>query len=166
MRHSHCHECGSAYADHLVNFPKTCDMCGHTKYMNPIPVAVCMVPCETGLLGVRRAIAPKIGEMALPGGFVDMETPEQACSRELLEETGVALDASVWRYVSSYLTPTGNILLFFAADIAPITLPPFPPPQMPEVRNETAGIEIIGCGDRLAFPSHEAAVSAFLARNV
>lgn len=164
MRHSHCHECGSAYGADQDKFPKSCSACGHVKHMNPTPVAVCLVPCEDGVLGVRRGIAPKIGEMALPGGFVDMETPEQACSRELLEETGVAIDASAWRYASSYLTPGGNILLFFEADVAPIELPPFPFPQSPGVRDETAGIEVLGRGARLAFPSHEAAAAAFLAR--
>ena len=42
------------------------------------------------LLVVRRGKPPFKGMYALPGGFVDIgETAEEACLRELLEETGV-----------------------------------------------------------------------------
>jgi 8-oxo-dGTP diphosphatase len=42
------------------------------------------------VLLIRRGHAPFKGHYALPGGFVDVgETVEEACRRELLEETGV-----------------------------------------------------------------------------
>ena len=42
------------------------------------------------LLLIRRKHEPYIGAYALPGGFVDVgERVEDACRRELLEETGV-----------------------------------------------------------------------------
>jgi 8-oxo-dGTP diphosphatase len=51
----------------------------------------CVVFDNEGLvLLVRRARPPFKGYYALPGGFVDIgETVEQACRRELMEETGV-----------------------------------------------------------------------------
>ena len=150
---SHCHRCGTPYAEG-ASFPKTCSSCNHTHYRNPLPVAVGLVPCEDGLLGVVRGIEPMKGKEALPGGFYEMETPEQACSREVLEETGVQIAPSKWRYHSSFLTPNGNLLTFFVADIEPIAMPPFPPPEIPGVPNETEGFTVIRPGCSLAFSSH------------
>lgn len=45
-----------------------------SPYSNPKPVAVALVPVDTDqgrrLLGVRRAIEPNKGRVALPGGFL------------------------------------------------------------------------------------------------
>jgi hypothetical protein len=159
---SHCHKCGGAYGAGSDSFPKTCSSCSHTHYRNPIMVSVGMIPCEDGLLGVIRGIEPQKDKEALPGGFVDMETPEEGCSREALEETGVVVDPSSWRYQSSYLTPTGNLLMFFLADIEPIAMPPFPPPPIPGVPMETAGFTIVRPGCELAFASHSKAAEKAL----
>ena len=44
------------------------------------------------VLLIRRKNPPFQGELALPGGFVDIgETVEDACRRELLEEAGVTI---------------------------------------------------------------------------
>jgi len=46
------------------------------------------------VLLIRRKNPPYVGHYALPGGFVDVgETVEDACRRELMEETGVKAGA-------------------------------------------------------------------------
>lgn len=56
------------------------------------------------VLLIRRGRPPFEGQFALPGGFVDVgETVEDACRRELLEETGVK--AAKLRLVGVYSDP-------------------------------------------------------------
>ena len=57
----------------------------------PLLTADCVVvDAKRRVLLVRRGHPPFKGKYALPGGFVDVgETVEDACRRELMEETGV-----------------------------------------------------------------------------
>jgi len=61
------------------------------KPKTPLLAADCVVFDSTGrALLVRRKYPPFKGRYALPGGFVDIgETVEDACRRELAEETGL-----------------------------------------------------------------------------
>jgi 8-oxo-dGTP diphosphatase len=61
------------------------------KPKTPLLTVDCVVLDPEGrVLLIRRKRPPFEGQFALPGGFVDVgETVEEACRRELLEETGV-----------------------------------------------------------------------------
>src|SRR6476659_9743246 len=51
------------------------------SWANPLPVSVVLVPVDGGLLLVRRAIPP-VGQLALPGGYINLgESWEEAGAR-------------------------------------------------------------------------------------
>jgi ADP-ribose pyrophosphatase YjhB (NUDIX family) len=147
-RHSHCSSCGARYeAD---EWPRVCAACGTVSYRNPIPVAVVLVPVDDGLLHVRRAVGPTAGRLALPGGYVNAgETWEQAATRELFEETGIAIDPRgihPFRVVSA---PDDTLLVFgLTAAIPGATLPPFVP------NDEVSEYVVLRTPEELAFPIH------------
>lgn len=88
--HDFCPYCGAALEE--ADWPRRCTGCQRISYLNPVPVAVLLQPVDDGLLVVRRGISPGRGMLALPGGFIDFgERWQEACARELLEETGVAV---------------------------------------------------------------------------
>jgi len=67
-----------------------------------------------GLLVVKRAIKPFIGEYAFPGGFVDWgESWQQAISRELMEETDIETDPNEFILNTIHSTPDNKRILIF-----------------------------------------------------
>ena len=70
-KNSHCSYCGRPFAEGQP-WPRTCAGCARVSYLNPLPVAVLLLPAGGGLLCVRRAIEPGKGLLALPGGFIDV----------------------------------------------------------------------------------------------
>ncbi|MBN2189614.1 MAG: NUDIX hydrolase, partial [Candidatus Aureabacteria bacterium] len=64
---------------------------GWVNYQNPLPAATCVVRNRSGnILLVKRNTEPGMGRWSLPGGFIEHgEYAEQACLRELKEETGI-----------------------------------------------------------------------------
>jgi 8-oxo-dGTP diphosphatase len=61
--------------------------------VTPLLAVDCVVLDPSGrVLLIRRGHPPFEGQYALPGGFVDVgETVEDACRREIMEETGVRI---------------------------------------------------------------------------
>ena len=155
-KHSHCSYCGSAFADGQP-WPRICAACGNTTFRNPRPVAVVLLPVDDGLLLVRRAIPPHIGMLALPGGYINLgETWQEAGAREVLEETGVAIDPQEIRDFRVLSAPDGTILIFGLARAR--TLADLPPLQASDEASEC----ILGrATDEIAFELHRRVVEEF-----
>ncbi|MFF4987432.1 NUDIX domain-containing protein [Streptosporangium saharense] len=157
-RNSHCSFCGSAYALDQA-WPRTCSFCGNTAYLNPLPVAVMLLPVDDGVLVIRRGVEPRRGELALPGGFVDVgESWQQAAVRELREETGVVVGADDVRLLDVLSAPDGTVLIFARGpETASATLPPVVP------TDETTEWLTIDGPRELAFPLHTRIVADYFA---
>lgn len=159
-KHAHCGYCGAAFADGQP-WPRTCAACARTSYVNPTPVAVCLLPIDDGLLCVRRAIPPGVGRLALPGGYIDFaETWQQAAARELFEETGLRIDAGEIEHVRTLSSDRGDgvLLVFGRANPRPATiLDGFVPTA------ETSELVVIRGATELAFPLHTQVVAEFFA---
>jgi 8-oxo-dGTP diphosphatase len=72
----------------------------------PALTADCVIFDASGrVLLIRRANEPFLGCYALPGGFVEIgETVEEACIREVQEETGISISEP--QLVGIYSDPT------------------------------------------------------------
>lgn len=145
----HCSYCGCAFPV-AAGWPRQCLQCGHTSYRNPLPVAVLVLPVEQGVIGVRRGIAPRLGQIALPGGFIEVgESWQQAAVRELYEETGIRIAAEQVQLLALHSAPDGTLLAFgLAPHMALAELPPF------VATAESAERVVITPGQTLAFPLH------------
>ena len=79
-----------------------CQKCGWIRYENPLPVAVCVAKDRKDrILIAKRNLKPGINKWALPGGFIESgESSEDACLRELQEETG--LKGKIERLIGVY----------------------------------------------------------------
>jgi ADP-ribose pyrophosphatase YjhB (NUDIX family) len=170
---SYCSSCGSLFGAGS-GWPRTCGICGTVSYRNPLPVAVALLPVHdsagtgtgtgagtgtggtdgtgsTGLVVIRRAIRPSIGQLALPGGFIDFgESWEQAVVRELSEETGIQASAADVTLADALTDEAGGYLLLFgllpALDAAEL------PPSAPT--DETDGHQLLIAPAELGFPLH------------
>lgn len=161
IRNSHCSFCGKRF-DPDQAWPRTCSGCGNTGYLNPLPVAVLLLPVDDGLLVVRRGIEPHRGALALPGGFIELgESWQQAAARELYEETAVVVDADGVRLFDVLSAPDGTLLVF---GLGPRTDAAALPPVVPTA--ETMEWSMIDGPREMAFPLHTRVVSAFFDRGL
>jgi ADP-ribose pyrophosphatase YjhB (NUDIX family) len=155
-RNSHCSYCGQPFAP-AAPWPRTCAQCGRVSYVNPVPVAVTLVPVEAGLLVVRRGLEPERGRLALPGGYINLgETWQAAGAREVQEETGVCIDPARIREFAVRSAPDSTVLIFgLAAAMRRADLPAF------TLDAETLDCLVLDQPEELAFPLHTAVVQDY-----
>jgi ADP-ribose pyrophosphatase YjhB (NUDIX family) len=157
-RNSHCSFCGQPFTPEMA-WPRACGTCGNVSYLNPIPVAVVLLPVHDSVLLMRRGTEPRKGQLALPGGYVDHgETWQVAGARELKEETGITLlpeDLSVFDVISA---ADGTLLIFGAAKPRTASgLPRFTPTA------EVTELVLASSPLELAFPTHTQVLKRYLA---
>ena len=161
VQHSHCSFCGAAYQKNAP-WPRVCRSCGEITWRNPLPVGVALLPVigtgGNGLVVVRRDIEPARGELALPGGYMEIgETWREAIVRELREETGIEAEASTVRLFDLHSAPRS--LQIFGL------LPPMVPEGLPHRASRAEVMEwlIIEAPVELAFNTHTRAVVDYFA---
>lgn len=127
-QHTFCSFCGVRYPDVAIR-PLTCDTCGNITWLNPAPVAVVLLPVDDGVLTVRRAINPGKGQLALPGGFIDLgESWQQAAVRELFEETGIKIGPEQLSVLNVRSAADDTLIIFARGPhLRETDLPPFVP---------------------------------------
>ncbi|GIF67108.1 NUDIX hydrolase [Asanoa ishikariensis] len=160
-RDSHCSFCGAAYAQDQP-WPRVCAACGQTTYRNPVPVAVAVLPVDDGVLVIRRAIPPRVGLLALPGGFVDHgESWQRAVTRELFEETGIVVAETDVSLFDVHSAPDGTVLIFgLLAATTAAALPASTP------NAEVAGWQVAGDTTDLAFDLHARVLTRYLSDRI
>ena len=153
-KNSHCSYCGSPFAPEQA-WPRACPNCHNIAYINPIPVAVCIVPAPGGVVLVRRSIQPGKGGLALPGGYINYgESWQQAAQREVWEETGISLNPDQIQPFWTASAPDSTLLVFGLA--APL-------PGLPEYKptDETSELVIASESVDLVFSLHTAALKRY-----
>lgn len=126
------------------------------SFSNPVPVAIAIVPFKDKLVGIRRGIEPRRGQIAFPGGYINTgETFKQALSRELYEETGIRVSDESWEIFHIGDSIQSNRILIFGICKAVNEI------DLNFKSNETQSIELIEHDMALAFPLHEDARDRF-----
>ena len=165
-KNSHCSYCGQSFHAEQA-WPRTCANCGNTSFLNPIPVAVVLIPVDGGLLFVRRGIEPRKGRLTLPGGFINLgESWQAAGAREAQEETGVVIAPIELREFRVRSAPDGTLLIFGVAQARTSgSLPPFAPNDEVTEQVVLSPRQFAALPrDELAFPLHADVVEAFFLR--
>ncbi len=160
-KNSYCSYCGQPFAVDQA-WPRRCVHCHNMTFQNPLPVAVLLLPVDNGLLVIRRAIQPRQGQLALPGGYIELgESWQAAAARELHEEAGITLDPHTVQEFRVHSAPDGTVLIFgLAQNLSAANLPTFIP------TSEASERVILTEPAELAFSLHTEIVEAFFATKV
>ena len=156
MPRKYCPYCGIQFVN--VIYPITCKCCNNKIPINPIPIAVGLLPFYTdyfgtGLLLVNRAINPFIGEVCFPSGYIGYnESWEKAISREIFEETTIITTPEEFELINVSLTLDNTRILIFGVSKCVRTID--------ELKNYKPGRATsdvnIGIGtDKLCFSLHQ-----------
>jgi ADP-ribose pyrophosphatase YjhB (NUDIX family) len=126
-----CGECGARISGQL-NTPDgqrryECIACGTTHYENPRVIVSCIVCWDNRILLCRRSHEPARGRWAVPSGFLECgESLEECAVREMVEETGVIVDAaSLDLYSITNMTALEQVAVAFRVSV---TADPHPRP--------------------------------------
>lgn len=159
-KNAHCGYCGSKYTSDL--WPRFCTACQNTTWRNPTPVVVvrCIIHLPNikyGVVAIRRSIPPHIGELTLPGGYLDFgESWQEGASRELFEEIGTKVDPNNFNLVEVITSPlNSNLLLFCDTYLWRDQLFPLVP------NSEVSEMVVLDSFQELAFPSHTQSIKRF-----
>ena len=93
-----CPLCAGRFESHLLKDgdPErlVCAACGFVFYQGPKLVAGAIFELDGGIVLIQRDIEPGYGKWTFPGGFVERgERAEAAAEREVLEESGLEIEA-------------------------------------------------------------------------
>lgn len=161
-KNSHCSYCGTKFPE-AFSFPIICNNCSQITYSNPIPVAVILLPVDSGILLVRRGIEPQKGKLALPGGFIETgETWQEGGVREMKEEAGVIIQP---KDVTEFMVHSANdnrlVLIFgLAKPMKSSELQPFTPTE------EAPERVILNQPEELAFDLHTLAIKEWFSKSL
>jgi 8-oxo-dGTP diphosphatase len=97
-----------------------CETCQLPRYQHPMIVVTCFVAWQKSLLLVRRAIEPKRGCWAIPGGYLEGdESSVDGAARELREEAGIVLPPEQLDfYTTGSLTFINQVYVGFRGRVA------------------------------------------------
>lgn len=158
QQHRYCSYCGTLYE--IEAWPRQCGHCGRLTFLNPAPVAVLIQPVDNGVLTVRRNVAPQIGQLALPGGYVDInESWQAAAARELFEEAGVHITAAEIKLFDVMSVPRNLLVFGIGPRLTAAALPLFQP------NDEASERLIITAAVALAFPAHTEMLKQYFQRD-
>ncbi len=158
----HCPACGAARPADRMASPFECGACGFTYFFNAAIAAVAFLRRDDGrVLFIRRAREPAKGQLAPPGGFVDIgERAEMGVRREVREEVGLEIGepAFLGSFPNEYLyrDVTYPVLDFFFTATAL-------KPEAAQALDDVAGVVWLDpvsevTPEELAFPSMRAAL--------
>jgi ADP-ribose pyrophosphatase YjhB (NUDIX family) len=155
-----CASCGTALLARDATGGWPCPECKSWSFLDP-KVAACCVPWYEGkIVLVKRAIPPRVGFWASPGGYCERgEPPSHAAAREAREETGLVVRSTELLGVFAY---EGSPVIVIYYDCEVLSGGP------PRALDECSDVALFDPGevpwDDLAFPSVHEGVKASIAR--